>query len=492
MVFSSTVFLFFFLPAFLALYFITPGKLKNLTLVIFSLLFFTWGDKVLVLLLLVSVILNFFGAWFIRYVNRVAGLLTMLIFNIGLIVFFKYYNFGVDSLNDLLQAFHLKATFLKPIAGLALPLGISFYTFRAISYVTDVYKRKTEPSRNFLQFCTWFTLFPVITAGPIVRYADLQHQLSFKDISAHRFVEGIARFITGLAKKVLIAGTFASFGQYISAANVSDLSMAMAWAGAIAFTLEIYFDFSGYSDMAIGLGKMIGFDFVENFNYPYTARNIREFWRRWHISLSTWLRDYLFLPMAYSISGKLKKDTYFHVRTDKIIYFIATLVTFLVCGLWHGAAWTFVAWGLYFAVFLILEQLFLGRLLKKIWAPLQHLYTLLVVTCSFVIFKSPTISDSISYFGRMFSFSAGDAATNSFIRFYCLTSETMTITLAAALFSIPVYGYLRAYATAPGKNRALIRTLFDLSAMVILGILLVVTLSYVVSYTYNPFIYTRF
>lgn len=492
MIFNSTVFLFFFLPAFLAIYFIAPGKLKNVVLIFFSLLFYTWGDKLLVLLLLASAILNFLGARFIRHVNRIAGLMVMLLFNIGLLVVFKYYNFGVDSLNGLLAVFHLRGSFLTPVANLALPLGISFYTFRAISYVIDVYKRKTEPSRNLLQFCTWFTMFPLVSAGPIIRFADIQHQLSVKNISADRFIEGVARLITGLAKKVLIAGTFSTFGQYVAATNVSDMSMAMSWAGIIAFTLEIYFDFSGYSDMAIGLGKMMGFDFIENFNYPYSARNIREFWRRWHISLSTWLRDYLFLPMAYSLSRKLKNDRYFNIKTDKIIYFISTLVTFLICGLWHGAAWTFVAWGFYFAVFLIMEQLFLGRLLKKLWAPLQHIYTMLVVTCSFVIFKSASLHDSFAYFGRMFSFSAGDPASNSYIQFFCLNRETVLATFAALLFSIPVYGYLRTLTTAPGKKLTFLRTLFDFSAMLILGILLIVTLSYLAAYTYNPFIYTRF
>ena len=268
--------------------------------------------------------------------------------------------------------------------------------------------------------------------------------------------------------------------------------MVMAWTGIIAFTLEIYFDFSGYSDMAIGLGKMIGFDFTENFKYPYTARNIREFWRRWHISLSTWLRDYLFLPMAYSISRKLKKDRYLRIKTDNIIYIIATLVTFLICGLWHGPAWTFVAWGFYFAVFLILEQLFIGRLLRKLWIPLQHLYTILVVTCSFVIFKSDDLKYAYDYFGRMFSFSSGDPAVNSYLRFYCFNRETLLTTIAALLFSIPVYGYLRNYTNIPGKNNWLLRKFMNFSAILILGILFLVSLSYLASMTYNPFIYLRF
>ncbi|MCX6303948.1 MAG: MBOAT family protein [Bacteroidetes bacterium] len=490
--FNNTVFLFLFLPVFLAIYYIAPGKLKNVVLILFSLVFYTWGDNILVLLLLASAILNYLGAKFIRRGNRVAGLTAMLIFNIAILGYFKYYNFGVDSLNSILRMFTGNGAALHPVADLVLPLGISFYTFRAIAYVLDVYKGKTEPSANFLEFCTWFTLFPLVSAGPIVRYADIRDQLAVKNISADRFTEGVARFITGLAKKVLIAGTFSAIAQYVFATPMIRLSMAMSWTGIIAFTLEIYFDFSGYSDMAIGLGKMMGFDFKENFNYPYAARNIREFWRRWHISLSTWLRDYLFLPMAYSLSRKLKNDTYLHIKTDKLIYIVATLVTFLTCGLWHGAAWTYVAWGFYFAVFLILEQLFLGRLLKKLWIPFQHLYTMLVVTFSFVIFKSASLPDVFVYFGRMFSFSPGGPALNSYIRFYSFNRETLIMTIAAIIFSTPVYGYLRAYAGTPGKNRVALGNLMNVTAILILGILFIVSLSYLASHTYNPFIYLRF
>jgi len=492
MVFNGTVFLFLFLPVFLVTYFILPWKLRNIVLVLFSLLFYTWGDKILVLLLLSSVLVNYYGVKFIRQRKKVFGLVALLLFDTGLLVYFKYYNFGIDSLNGLLGLFHIKGLMLKPVASLVLPLGISFYTFRAIAYVIDVYKGKTEPSANLVEFCTWFTMFPLISAGPLVRYTDIHPQLAVKNISTDRFVEGIGRFVTGLAKKVLIAGTFSSVSQYVFSANVSDLSMIMAWTGIIAFTLEIYFDFSGYSDMAIGIGKMIGFDFMENFNYPYTARNIREFWRRWHISLSTWLRDYLFLPIAYSISRKLKNETYLKIKTEKFIYVAATLITFLICGLWHGAAWTFITWGFYFSVFLILEQLFLGRLLRKLWVPFQHIYTMLVVTCSFVIFKSENLTYAFSFFGRMFSFSSGEPAINSYIQFFCFNRETLLVTIVALLFSFPVYGKLYGLANARGKSRPVLQITMNISAILILGLLFIVSLSYLASNTYNPFIYLRF
>jgi alginate O-acetyltransferase complex protein AlgI len=481
-IFNSIIFLFLFLPAFLALYFIAPRKTKNVVLILFSLFFYTWGDKILVLLLLTSVLLNFLGAKYIRHGSRFIGLIAMLSINIGLLCYFKYYNFGVDSINGLLGIFHLNDSFLKPAASLTIPL----------SYVVDVYNRKTEPSAAFLEFCAWFTMFPLLLAGPIVRYKEVEQQLAVKSIDVTRFTEGIARFITGLAKKVLIAGIFSSISNYIFSAEVSDISMVMAWTGILAFTFEIYFDFSGYSDMAIGLGKMIGFDFRENFNFPYSARDIRDFWRRWHISLSTWLRDYLFLPIAYLISRKLKHESYIKIKTDKIIYIIATTITFLVCGLWHGAAWTYVAWGFYFAIFLILEQLFLGRLLKKLWLPLRHVYTMLVVMCSFVIFRSESLSSAGTYLGKMFSFSAGDPALSSYIRFYYFNRESLLTLLAALIFSIPAYGYLRTIANTSCETKTFLHKLLDISAILVLGTLFIVSITYLASNTYNPFLYIRF
>jgi alginate O-acetyltransferase complex protein AlgI len=268
--------------------------------------------------------------------------------------------------------------------------------------------------------------------------------------------------------------------------------MEMSWVGITAFVLEVYFDFSGYSDMAIGIGKMLGFRFPENFNYPYTARNIREFWRRWHITLSNWLRDYLFLPVAYSLSRKLKNDTYLKIKTDKIIYAGATLVTFLVCGLWHGAAWSFVAWGLWFAIFLTIEQLFLGRLLKKMWIPLQHLYTLLVIILSFVIFKSENLSDAFAYMGRMFSFSPGAPAYNSYIQYFAFTRETLVATVAGVLFSMPLYNTLRSFADKMASTRPVLQWVLNAGAILVLAVLFLVCLVYMASNTYDPFIYLKF
>ena len=492
MSFNSVVFLFLFFPLFLGFYFISGRKLQNLVLVVFSILFYTWGDKILILLFLSSVAMNYLGAKLIRDVNAIFGLTGMLAFNIVMLGFFKYFNFGVDSYNSLLSLLNIKGHDIGILPNLVLPLGISFFTFRAISYIVDVYKKKIDPSDNFLDFMTWISMFPLISAGPIVRYSDINNQLNAKNISSSRFVEGIGRFITGFVKKVLIAGTFSSVSSYVFSASVSDISTVTAWVGIIAFTFEIYFDFSGYSDMAIGIGKMIGFDFMENFNYPYVSRNIREFWRRWHISLSQWLRDYLFLPISFSLSRKLKKESYLKIRTDRILYFVATLITFLVCGLWHGAAWTFVAWGLYFSVFLILEQFFLGRFLKKLWIPLQHLYTLLIVTCSFVIFKSDSLADATHYFGRMFSFTAGDPSVNSYISFFTMTGETLVVTFFAIFFSTPVVRVFWSFVKKMENSKPVLAFLIKSIVVITLCVIFIMGISYMVSNTYNPFIYARF
>jgi alginate O-acetyltransferase complex protein AlgI len=492
MAFNSVIFLFLFFPVFLGLYFISGKKLQNLVLLLFSILFYTWGDKFLILLFLASAAMNYFGAKYIREVNAVSGLIIMLVYNIALLGFFKYYNFGVDSLNDMLSLLNIKVGHFHSISNLVLPLGISFYTFRAISYVVDVYKKKVEPSDNLLDFMTWISMFPLISAGPIVRYSDIYGQLKTKDFSASRFVNGIERFITGFIKKVLIAGTFSSVSSYVFSASVSDISTLTAWIGIIAFTFEIYFDFSGYTDMAIGIGKMIGFDFMENFNYPYISKNIREFWRRWHISLSQWLRDYLFLPISFSLSRKLKKDTYLKIRTDKILYLVATLITFLICGLWHGAAWTFIFWGLYFSVFLILEQFFLGRFLKKLWVPLQHFYTLFVVTCIFVIFKSDSLADTAHYFGRMFSLTSGDPAVNTYISFFTITFESLVVTVFAVLFSTPLVNTFWSFIKKMSDSKPVVASVIKCLVVITLGILFIVSISYIASNTYNPFIYARF
>ena len=491
MAFNSLIFIFLFLPVALTVLYFARGKSRCFLLILFNLLFYTWGDQAMVLLLTGSALVNYYSARWIKPGNRVV-LTAMLLFNILLLGVFKYVNFGIETVNGLLQLTGTGNNLLEPVKGLVLPLGISYYTFRAISYNIDVSRGKIAPSQNLAEFLAWFTLFPLITAGPIARWSELRDQMGSGTTDPSRFVSGIRRFMTGMIKKVLIAGTFAAFGQQLSAFPAGDISMVMAWAGIITYTLEIYFDFSGYTDMAIGVGLMLGFVFPENFNYPFTSKNIREFWRRWHISLSSWLREYLFLPLSYSVSRKLKRDFYFGIKTDHIIYSLASLVTFVVCGLWHGAAWTYVAWGFYFGVFLILEQVFYGKLLKKVPAAFQHLYALLVITCSFVIFRAATLGDAADWFGRMFSFSAGNVTVNSYIQFFSFHRELGFALIAAVLFSMPVSGFIVKKLEQTLFNRPWIRATTTTVFTILLTGLFILSVSYLVSTSYHPFIYLKF
>jgi alginate O-acetyltransferase complex protein AlgI len=492
MPFNSIVFLFYFLPLVLAVFYLVPGKVKNLVLLFFSLLFYTWGDKVLVLVLLYSVFANFHCALLMEGGKRKLGLALSLIINLLFLGFFKYYNFTVSSVQDFLMFFNVNLTFLSSVAGLTVPLGISFYTFKIISYSLDVYHKKTKASTNIIEFATFVTMFPTLIAGPIVRYVDIQQQLSKKNISIANFACGIERFIIGLAKKMLIANTFAAVADSIFGTQVSDLSTTMAWVGVVAYTFQIYFDFSGYSDMAIGLAKMFGFDLLENFNYPYVAKNIGDFWRRWHISLSNWLRDYLFLPIAYSVSRKLKKESYASMRTDHIIYLIAIFITFLVCGIWHGAAMNFIAWGLWYAMFIAIEHVGFRKVLKRLWRPLQHLYTLMVIMLGWVIFRVASLSDAAHYFFKMFNFSPGDASVNSYLSFFTFTREFWFITLLAIIFSLPAYGFIRDKFKMQIMNKIHIKILIHYLRIVVLLILLIISVSYISSGTINAFIYAQF
>ncbi|MCK9423296.1 MAG: hypothetical protein M0Q38_11925 [Bacteroidales bacterium] len=380
----------------------------------------------------------------------------------------------------------------KLISDLILPLGISFFTFRAISYQVDVYRRKTEPCQNLVSFMVYFTLFPVITAGPIIRYADLRDQLNERETNFSCFIQGMERFILGLFKKVLIAGTFAGIADRIFTSQITGLSMGLAWIGILSYTFQIFFDFSGYTDMAIGIGRMLGFRFAENFNFPYFAKNIQGFWQRWHITLSTWLRDYIFLPLAYFISKNLIKERYILMRTDRIIYFFAILITFFICGFWHGAGWTFIIWGLYYAVFLILEQFGLRRLLKHTWSPIQHFYTLTVVIVGWVIFRSDNMDSAIRYLSRMFSFEQGNSFLNSELGFYIFNTETFVATLLAIFFSFPFNQQLNKVIKNKIRNYSIAYYTVNSVRILIFVILIVVSLSYISSTSYQPFLYKKF
>ena len=481
MVFSSTIFLFFFLPLTLLAYFVVGPRGRNAILLAASLLFYAWGETVYLLVMLFSIAANYLFGLLIdqaRQRGRRGGLAfaCAVATNLGLLGFFKYANFLVDNLNPVL-----------PVPGLApmdigrvhLPIGISFFTFQALSYIIDLYRNETAVQRSLLNFALYKALFPQLIAGPIVRYRDVAREIERRTVSLHDFASGVQRFIIGLGKKVLIANVMGRAADTIFATPAETLPATLAWIGAIAFMLQIYFDFSGYSDMAIGLGRMFGFHFLENFNYPYIARSIREFWRRWHISLSTWFRDYLYIPLGGNRHGA--------VRTGANL-----LLVFLLCGLWHGASWTFLIWGVYHGIFLVLERVPAVRwLLDRLPAPLQHAYVLLVVLVGWVFFRADTFAHALAYLQAMVDFSR-EPLFNSQL-FLALNNE-FSLTLAAAVIgSAPVFMLLQRWrAGRPIVPAPAMRWLAATAQVGSLGFVLVYSIAAVLGGAHNPFLYFRF
>ena len=366
MVFSSITFIYYFLPIVLLIYFIVPSKFKNLVLLISSLAFYFYGEPTYIWVLLLSCFINYISALLIDKCRKKSKVILIIavIFNLGMLMYFKYTNFFIDNINNI---FKLDINTIKVI----MPIGISFFTFQTLSYVIDVYTKKVKANKNFITFASYVSLFPQLIAGPIVRYSDVEKELKNRTHSYDNFAIGIRRFTIGLGKKVLIANVM---GEMVNVLNsVSNQSVLTYILIAIGFTLQIYFDFSGYSDMAIGLGRIFGFNFLENFNYPFIANSITDFWRRWHISLSSFLRDYVYIPLGGNRASVLK-----HIRNIFVVWFLT--------GFWHGAAWNFIIWGLYFGIILTIEKYFLNNFLKK-HKILSHFYTMILVIISFVILK---------------------------------------------------------------------------------------------------------
>lgn len=470
MIFSSVLFLFSFLPIVLGLYYLAPDKMKNFVLLIVSLVFYTWGEDKIVVVMLLSAMIDFSCGLLIERGNRKLGLALSICTNLSFLLFFKYFNFAFENYNTVVSALGLEGAAIYNLPQIALPIGISFYTFQTLSYTIDVYRGTVKANHNFINFATYVTMFPQLVAGPIVRYADINKQLEQKHISIDDFSIGIERFIIGLAKKVLIANTFATIADSVFALNVADVSTPFVWLGIIAYSFQIYFDFSGYSDMAIGLGRMFGFRFLENFNYPYISRSIKDFWRRWHISLSSWFRDYLYISLGGSRVGKQR-------------LYLNLFIVFFVTGLWHGASWSFVVWGLFHGAFIVVERIGFGDVLQKFWKPFQHLYTLLVVLIGWVFFRAETLSDAIDYIQQMFVPSSGVAATNSYLSFLYLNSYTFLFLVIAITCSTPVYQFFdKKLQTSQGA-------IFRVIALFALFILSVIHLG---AGSYNPFIYFRF
>ena len=483
MVFSSTVFLFLFLPAVLLLATLLPRALRNAGLLCASLLFYAWGETFYVAILLVSILLNYvFGRLLERdpeTSNRKRILVLAIGANLAMLGFFKYFNFFLDNINLLLTTLGLEPAVARPVH---LPIGISFFTFQAMSYIIDVYRRESSAQKNPANLALYISMFPQLVAGPIVRYADVSAQLDHRQVSLDGFASGLRRFIIGLGKKVLIANALALPADQIFGIRPEHLTTGMAWLATACYTFQIYFDFSGYSDMAIGLGQMFGFRFLENFRHPYVSRSIREFWRRWHISLSSWFRDYLFIPLGGS-----------RVATWRT--YLNLFIVFFLCGLWHGAAWNFVLWGLLHGLFLVLERTPVGGALQRAWRPFQHLYTIAVFTFGWVLFRADTLGQAGVFFKSLFGFAPGAGIRYTTALF--LNNEILLVLFIAVFGCAPVIPALRGLWARAMQNRCAQRPAeldggYSIARMVGLAAVLIASIASLASGTHNPFIYFRF
>lgn len=465
MLFSSIVFLFTFLPIVLVLYYVLPRQFKNPVLLLASLLFYAWGEPIYLFLMMFSILFNYIsGLDIARNLGNKRAARKSLIFNVVVnlcvLGFFKYEGFVLNSLNAVLPV-------EIPFQEVALPVGISFYTFQILSYIIDVYWGNVPVQKNLMDFALYVTMFPQLIAGPIVKYAEIDEQLHVREENWGRFGEGVMYFIRGLAKKVLLANTVGMIYTNVSGMAPEDVSVVTAWLGCLAYTFQIYFDFSGYSDMAVGLGKMFGFEFPWNFNYPYIAQSVTEFWRRWHISLSSWFREYVYIPL-----GGNRVPVPKHIRN--------LLVVWLLTGLWHGAAWNFVAWGLYYGVILIFEKYFFHRVLDKLPEVLRHIYSLVLVMVGWVLFFSPSFAGALEYLKLMFG--AGGHGFMDGEALYLLISN-LGLWVIAIVSSTPlVYGVYERYV---GRRK-------PVADVVIYAGMFLLCVAYLVTETYNPFLYFRF
>lgn len=463
MVFSSISFIFFFLVLVLLLYFLVPFKAKNIVLLIFSLIFYAWGEPIYITLMIFSSIVDFTVGRFIeKYFHdknkKKLFLILSIVINLSLLGFFKYSDFLIETINSI---FNISIPLLK----LGLPIGISFYTFQTMSYSIDVYRGEVKAEHNFLAFMTYVSMFPQLIAGPIVRYETVSQELHERTINLEKVSSGFMRFLRGLFKKVLIANSIGFLFTTIS--TLDNMSIMTAWLGILAYTFQIYFDFSGYNDMAIGMGKMFGFTYLENFNYPYIAKSITDFWRRWHISLSSFFKDYLYIPLGGS-------------RVSKIINIRNIFIVWLLTGLWHGAAFNFILWGIYYGVILILEKFILKKYIEKLPDFFKHFYTLILVIIGWVIFAFDDITMLGNYFNNMFNIFSYPLFDSMF--FYYLKNY-FVILVIATLFSTPIYNLI--------VKKVNMRYQYIIGFIIYL-VLFLITIASLVSDTYNPFLYFRF
>ena len=460
MLFSSITFIYYFLPILLIIYFIIPNKFKNLILLLFSLVFYYYGEKNYTLILIFSCLFNYiYGIIIEKHRNKILLAINIIV-NLSFLIYFKYTDFFISNLNNI---FGMDINLLH----IAMPIGISFFTFQTLSYVIDVYKCSVKASHNFINFSCYVCMFPQLVAGPIVRYKDINDQLIKREHNYKKYSYGISRFVIGLAKKVIIANCLS---EAISLIGNVESTVISSWIIAIFFSLQLYFDFSGYSDMAIGLGKMLGFDFLENFKYPFIASSITDFWRRWHISLSSWLRDYVYIPLGGN-------------RVSKLKWFRNIFIVWFITGFWHGANYNFIMWGLYFAVFLIIEKLFLMKFLNK-HKVIAHIYTIFIIIISFVIFNNTDFSLLVNNLKNMFLLNNIEFINPDII--YYLKSY-LILFIIAVIGSTPIIKiiYLKI------KNSKIYGKLYWIEIIVLVMLLIVIT-ALLIDSSFNPFLYFRF
>ena len=469
MLFSSITFLFLFLPVVMAVYYMVPGRGKNIVLLIASLFFYAWGEPIYVVLMILSILFNYFCGRDIQANaedSRKARLSLAFVVAVNILIlgFFKYYGFILDTVNSILPTD-------IPYRELPLPVGISFYTFQAISYLADIYREKAQPQKNILYFALYISMFPQLIAGPIVRYEDIEAQLKNRKISIRRLGQGAVLFIIGLAKKVIIANTAGAVFDQIAGVPASSLSMLTAWLGTFSYAFQIYFDFSGYSDMALGLGKMFGFEFKKNFDYPYISESITEFWRRWHISLSTWFREYVYIPLGGN-----------RCSVSRNIFNL--MVVWTLTGMWHGAAWNFIAWGVYYGVILVMEKYVWGASLDRLPGVVRHSYTIILVLIGWVFFFSPSLGYALRYLASMVGGGAGIVdSKGAFLLFTHWLLYLLAVLGSSALGLRLVNAVPRMIRNEKAKAAA--------ASIIYMGIF-AISVAFLVTDTFNPFLYFRF
>ena len=467
MVFSSLYYLFLYMVVVLAAYYVTPLKARNLVLLVLNLIFYGWGEPVYILIMFASIAIDYTHGMLVERCkakdnDRGARLAvaSSVVFNLALLFFFKYWDFLAESFASVGLGF-------MPKLGISLPIGISFYTFQTMSYTIDVYRGDAKAQHSIVNFGTFVTLFPQLIAGPIIKYKDLGDQIDHREHSVEQFASGVQMFVIGLAKKVLLANSIGKLWDVYKVLPGSELTVLGSWLGIIAFTFQIYFDFSGYSDMAVGLGRMLGFEFMRNFNYPYISKSVTEFWRRWHISLGTWFREYLYIPLGGN-------------RVPKYRLFLNLMIVWAATGIWHGANWTFLLWGLYYGVLLVLEKMVWGKGLEKLPAALQHIYTMVLVVVGWVLFDLDTLGQVGTYLKGMFGLTGAGFADGKAVYYLGMYLPTLVI---LAVASTPLAAKL--WKKLPERAA---KAVFP--ALMLAG--LVLSTAYLVDATYNPFLYFRF